>query len=69
MQAECEAHEGMPRPLPVDTLWVRFVFVDHAGIPKTKAVHRDGFERRVRAGWGSPMGVGKVPSEGNGARC
>jgi glutamine synthetase len=41
----------------VDTVWVRFVFVDHAGIPKTKAVHRDGFERRVRAGVGLAKGV------------
>jgi glutamine synthetase len=57
MQAEREAQESTPRPLPVDTVWVRFVFVDHAGIPKTKAVHRDGFERRVRAGVGLAKGV------------
>lgn len=57
MQAEREAQENVPRPLPVDTLWVRFVFVDHAGIPKAKAVHRDGFERRVRAGVGLAKGV------------
>ena len=57
MQAEREAQESMPRPLPVDTVWVKFVFVDHAGIPKTKAVHRDGFERRVRAGVGLAKGV------------
>jgi glutamine synthetase len=57
MQAEREAREGMPRPLPADTLWVRFVFVDHAGIPKTKAVHRDGFEKRARAGVGLAKGV------------
>src|ERR687894_704628 len=57
MQAEREAKEGTPRPLPADTLWVRFVFVDHAGIPKTKAVHRDGFERRARAGVGLAKGV------------
>jgi glutamine synthetase len=43
--------------LPVDTLWIRFVFVDHAGIPKTKAVHRDAFERRARAGVGLAKGV------------
>jgi glutamine synthetase len=43
--------------LQVDTLWVRFMFVDHAGIPKTKAVHRDGFERRARAGVGLAKGV------------
>src|SRR5215208_4503459 len=57
MQAEREAQESMPRPLPVDTVWVKFVVVDHAGIPKTKAVHRDGFERRVRAGVGLAKGV------------
>jgi glutamine synthetase len=57
MQAEREARESLPRPLPVDTLWVRFVFVDHAGIPKTKAVHRDAFERRARAGVGLAKGV------------
>jgi glutamine synthetase len=57
MQAERQAHESAPRPLQVDTLWVRFMFVDHAGIPKTKAVHRDGFERRARAGVGLAKGV------------
>src|SRR5215218_9401381 len=57
MQAEREARANAPRPLPVDTLWVRFVFVDHAGIPKCKAVHRDSFERRVRAGVGLAKGV------------
>jgi glutamine synthetase len=31
--------------------------VDHAGIPKTKAVHRDGFEKRARAGVGLAKGV------------
>jgi len=57
MQAERKAQESTPRPLPVDTLWVRFMFVDHAGIPKTKAVHRDGFEGRARAGVGLAKGV------------
>src|SRR5918999_5739607 len=57
MQAERRAQENMPRPLPVDTLWVRFVFVDHAGIPKCKAVHRDAFERRAGAGVGLAKGV------------
>ena len=57
MQAEREAQENMPRPLPVDAVWVRFVFVDHAGIPKTKAVHRDSFERRAGAGVGLAKGV------------
>ncbi len=57
MQAERESHENMPRPLPEGTLWVRFVFVDHAGIPKAKAVHRDGFAGRARAGVGLAKGV------------
>src|SRR5919112_3399491 len=57
MQAEREAQENMPRPLPEDTLWVRFAFVDHAGIPKCKAVHRDAFERRASAGVGLAKGV------------
>jgi len=57
MQAEREARANAPRPLPVDTLWVRFVFVDHAGIPKCKAVHRDSFERRAGAGVGLAKGV------------
>src|SRR5215210_4257986 len=57
MQAEREARDSMARPLPEDTLWVRFVFVDHAGIPKAKAVHKDGFEERARAGVGLAKGV------------
>jgi glutamine synthetase len=57
MQAEREVHENIPRPLPVDAIWVRFVFVDHAGISKTKAVHRDSFERRADAGVGLAKGV------------
>ena len=57
MQAERERRENVARPLPEDTLWVRFVFVDHAGIPKCKAVHRDGFEGRARAGVGLAKGV------------
>jgi glutamine synthetase len=57
MQAEREARVSMVRPLPEDTLWVRFVFVDHAGIPKAKAVHRYGFEGRARAGVGLAKGV------------
>lgn len=47
---------GVPE-LPKDTLWVRFTFVDHAGIPKAKAVHRDSFPGRTRAGVGLAMGV------------
>ena len=57
MQAERETQERVARPLPEGTLWVRFVFVDHAGIPKAKAVHRDGFEGRARAGVGLAKGV------------
>ena len=57
MHAEREAMENRLRPLAEGTLWVRFVFVDHAGIPKAKAVHRDGFEGRARAGVGLAKGV------------
>jgi glutamine synthetase len=57
MQAERETQENVARPLPVDNLWVRFVFVDHAGIPKCKAVHRDAFDRRASAGVGLAKGV------------
>ena len=45
------------RGLPEDTLWVRFAFVDHAGIPKAKAVYRDGFAGRARSGVGLAKGV------------
>jgi glutamine synthetase len=57
MQAEREVRQHGARPLPEGTLWVRFVFVDHAGIPKAKAVHRDGFAGRARAGVGLAKGV------------
>src|SRR5215211_2762168 len=57
MQAEREARGNVTPSLPEDTLWVRFAFVDHAGIPKAKAVHRDGFEGRTRAGVGLAKGV------------
>jgi glutamine synthetase len=57
MQAERKAQGSAPRPMLVDALWVRFMFVDHAGIPKCKAVHRDAFERRARAGVGLAKGV------------
>lgn len=57
MHAEREARQSRLRPLPEGTLWVRFAFVDHAGIPKAKAVHRDGFEGRARAGVGLAKGV------------
>jgi glutamine synthetase len=52
-----EVRESVARPLPDGTLWVRFVFVDHAGIPKAKAVYRDGFAGRARAGVGLAKGV------------
>lgn len=57
MQVEHEAQGNTPRPLPEDTLWVKFVFVDHAGIPKAKAVHKEGFVERARAGVGLAKGV------------
>src|SRR3954447_22130217 len=57
METGDATQENAPRSLPEDTIWVRFVFVDHAGIPKTKAVHRDGFARRARAGVGLAKGV------------
>jgi glutamine synthetase len=57
MQAEREARENVTPSLPENTLWVRFVFVDHAGIPKCKAVHREGFGRRAKAGVGLAKGV------------
>src|SRR3712207_7365576 len=38
-------------------MWVRFVFVDRAGIPKCKALHRDGFGGREQEGVGLAKGV------------
>jgi glutamine synthetase len=57
MQAEREVRENGAGLLPEGTLWVRFVFVDHAGIPKAKAVYRDGFAGRARSGVGLAKGV------------
>src|SRR5918999_2802705 len=57
MQAEREARGNVTLSLPEDTLWVRFAFVDHAGIPKAKAVHRDAFAKRAQAGVGLAKGV------------
>src|SRR5919205_4326713 len=57
MRAEREVQGDATRRLWEDTLWVRFVFVDHAGIPKTKAVYRDAFARRAKAGVGLAKGV------------
>ena len=57
MRMEREARGNVARPLPEDNVWTRFVFVDHAGIPKCKAVYRDGFEGMTRAGVGLAKGV------------
>src|SRR5918911_1952621 len=57
MQAEGNVRKETARLLPADTLWVRFVFVDHGGIPKAKAVHRESFQERVEAGVGLAAGV------------
>lgn len=51
-----EKTNGTPE-LPEDTIWARFTFVDHAGILKAKAVHRDSFTRRAEAGVGLATGV------------
>lgn len=50
--------------MPEDILWVRFAFVDHAGIPKAKAVYRDGFAGRAEAGVGLASGVLALDPEG-----
>src|SRR5205085_373546 len=57
MQAEDNRREEAARLLPEDTLWVRFAFVDHAGIPKAKAVYREAFSERAEAGVGLASGV------------
>src|SRR5918997_400736 len=57
MQIEGDRREEVARFLPEDTLWVRFVFVDHAGIPKAKAVYKDSFQERAEAGVGLASGV------------
>jgi glutamine synthetase len=57
MRAEREALGNAAPSLPEETVWVRFVFVDHAGIPKCKAVHRNRFAGRARAGVGLAKGV------------
>jgi glutamine synthetase len=56
MQAESNVQEAA-RLLPEDTLWVRFVFVDHAGISKGKAIYREAFSERAEAGVGLASGV------------
>src|SRR5215211_8888152 len=57
MRTEKEERMESVEILPEDTLWVRFTFVDHAGIPKTKAVYREDFRRRAEAGVGLAKGV------------
>src|ERR687890_560217 len=57
MQAEREARKNVTPSLPEDVLWVRFTFVDHAGIPKAKAVYREDFRKRAEAG----VGLAKRP--------
>lgn len=57
MQAECKEREEAARHLSEDTLWIRFTFVDHAGIPKAKAVYRESFSERAEAGVGLAKGV------------
>src|SRR3712207_4301454 len=64
MQAGHEVQENVEEPLPEGTLWVRFVFVDHAGIPKPKAVSRAAFPRRARAGVGLAKGVWALDPSG-----
>lgn len=57
MRIEKDERTESVEKLSEDTLWVRFTFVDHAGIPKTKAVYRDDFQRRAEAGVGLATGV------------
>src|ERR687886_929793 len=57
MQAEKDEHAKSVEALPEDALWVRFTFVDHAGIPKTKAVYQKDFQERAEAGVGLAKGV------------
>jgi len=57
MQTESNRRGEAARLLPEDALWVRFVFVDHAGISKAKAVYRDSFQERAEAGVGVATGV------------
>jgi glutamine synthetase len=64
MQAEREVLEDADVTLPEDTVWVRFVFVDHAGLPKAKAVHRRAFARRSEAGVGLAKGVLALSPDG-----
>jgi glutamine synthetase len=65
MQAEKDEHAKPVEILPEDTLWVRFTFVDHAGIPKTKAVYRKDFQTRAEAGVGLAKGVMALDPSGH----
>ncbi len=57
MQIKDDRQEEVAQFLSEDTLWVRFVFIDHAGIPKAKAVYKDSFRERAEAGVGLASGV------------
>src|SRR5215217_213574 len=57
MRTEKEERMESVEILPEDALWVRFTFVDHAGIPKAKAVYREDFQKRAEAGVGLAKGV------------
>ena len=57
MRVEKDEHTESVETLPDEILWVRFTFVDHAGIPKAKAVYREDFRKRAEAGVGLAKGV------------
>ncbi len=57
MRVEKDKRTESVETLPEDILWVRFTFVDHAGIPKAKAVYREDFRKRAEAGVGLAKGV------------
>jgi glutamine synthetase len=57
MRVENDEHTESVEALPEDVLWVRFTFVDHAGILKAKAVYQEDFQKRAEAGVGLAKGV------------
>src|SRR5918997_42033 len=57
MRVEKDERTESVETLPDEILWVRFTFVDHAGIPKAKAVYREDFRKRAEAGVGLAKGV------------
>src|SRR4051794_11210466 len=57
MRTERDERAESIETLLEDTLWIRFTFVDHAGIPKAKAVYRRDFQKRAEAGVGLAQGV------------